>query len=398
MRRTSLAKFTGLFMGVSLLILPACVGTNSNNTNAPSPSRQLKIGVVGPFEGPNAHIGKMIMNSVKLYFDRSGAEGNYISLIPVDTKSDPAAAVAALQAVVPDQQLDALIAFYHSSTALAGKPLIQEAKLPTIIYSASNPAVTDNAPYFFRLVPTDDNQAVVLGDLAKTLGARKAAILYYADEYGKGLSDGIQTRVKQNGINVVSVQSYNATTTDFRPLLTVVKGENPDAVFICGFVEKSIAILNQAAEQGLKTKFLAGDGTFNEEQLIAGAGRNAEGVYVAAPYVFDESNQENKDFLEAYWKAYQPEGKRQKPASWSAFAYDAAGILGRALSSGHHDRASIYRYLQGMKTPQAGYDGVTGLTYFNDKGDAVGRNFRLAIVRNQQFSILTQAATAGNGQ
>ena len=367
---------TAVLLGLSL----GC-GTGSNLGPA-----EIKVGVEGPFEGPNAHIGRMIMNSVKLYFDQHHPDGFKVTLVPIDDKSNPADAVSALQAVVGDPKLVALVAFYNSSTALAGKPIIQEGKLPTLIYSASNPKVTDNAPYYFRLVPTDDNQAIGLSDYAKKLGAKRAAILYYADEYGKGLADGIQARAGADGYEIVSTQSYDTATTDFRPVLTVIKGKSPDVVFICGFVEKSIAILNQAAERGLKSKFLAGDGTFNEEQLIQGAGKNAEGVYVAAPYVFDETNEKNKSFLDGYWSANDKGGSRQKPASWTAFAYDASGILDAAFRSGHRDRASIQRFLKDMNSSQKGYDGITGLTYFNAKGDAVGRQFSLAVVKNQQFA------------
>jgi branched-chain amino acid transport system substrate-binding protein len=164
-----------------------------------------------------------------------------------------------------------------------------------------------------------------------------------------------------------------------------MKRKNPEVVVICGFVEKSIVILNQATEVGLKTTFLCGDGTFNEEQLIQGAGANAEGVFVAAPYVFDDLNTKNKEFLEAYWNAYAKNGPKEKPASWSAFAYDASAIFDKALKSGHRDRASIYQYLREMDAPGKGFDGVTGLTYFNDKGDAVNRQFRLAVVRDKHF-------------
>jgi branched-chain amino acid transport system substrate-binding protein len=348
-------------------------------------SARLKVGVVGPFDGPNAHIGAMIMNSVKLYFEQNRSPDFIVDLVPVDTKSDPATAVSAVQTVVADPTMIAFIAFYHSSTALSSKPVVQEAKIPTLIYSASNPDVTVNAPYYFRLVPTDDNQAVVLADYAKQLDAKTLGILYYADEYGKGLAEGIKARVAQTGVTVVGEQSYDATTSDFRPALAVIRSKKPDVIVICGFVEKSIAILNQAAEQGVKAKFLAGDGTFNEEQLVQGAGANAEGVYVASPYVFDEINPKNKAFLDAYWKAYDKAGEHHKPASWSAFAYDAAGILNRAFHAGHRDRASIHEYLRGMNTPEKGFDGITGLTYFNPQGNAVGRQFRLALVQGGRF-------------
>jgi branched-chain amino acid transport system substrate-binding protein len=374
---------------VALCALLAVVGCRqevvNDEGNAVPSVRQLKVGVVGPFDGPNAHIGPMIMNAVKLYFDQNQSSDFKVELVPVDTKSDPATAVSAVQTVVADPSLVALIAFYHSSTALSSKPVVQEAKVPTLIYSASNPQVTENAPYYFRLVPTDDNQAVVLADYAKQLGAKTLGILYFADEYGKGLADGIKTRTAQNGVKVVGEESYDATTNDFRPVLSVMRSKSPDVIAICGFVEKSIAILNQSAERGIKAKFLAGDGTFNEDQLVQGAGQNAEGVYVAAPYVFDESNPKNKAFLEAYWKAYEQGGEHRKPVSWSAFAYDAAAIFDKAFRAGHRDRASIREYLRGMRTPEKGYDGITGLTYFNPQGNAVGRQFRLALVQGGRF-------------
>jgi branched-chain amino acid transport system substrate-binding protein len=351
----------------------------------PADDSQVVIGVVGPFEGPNAHIGPMILNAARLGFDQNPVDGLTVKLIPIDTKSEPSAAVAALQGSVPDPKLVGLIAFYHSSTALAGKPVVQEARLPALIYSASNPAVTDNAPYYFRLVPTDDNQAVVLADYAHRIGAKRVAILYYADEYGKGLSDGFQARARALGVQVIDTHSYDPTTVDFRPVLAVLKRQAPDVVLICGFVEKSIMILNQSADQGFRPRFLAGDGTFNEDELVRGAGANAEGVYVAAPYVFDEANPKNRAFLEAYWRAYPGDGRQRKPASWTAFAYDAAGILARGLRAGHRTRDGLYGYVRGMTSPETGYDGITGVTYFNPKGDAVGREFRLAVVRQGKF-------------
>ena len=311
-----------IVVSMLVVIIFFCIGCDSKKTS----NDEIKIGVIAPYEGPNAHIGEMIMNSVKLYFNQNQFSNLNIKLVPVDTKSNPSDAVAALQSVISDSKVKALIGFYHSSTALACKSVIREAKIPTLIYSASNPKVTDETSFYFRLVPTDDSQAIVLADYAKKLGATKIGILYYADEYGKGLSDGIQTRAKDIGLAIVDIKSYDSTISDFRPILTVMKSKAPDVIMICGFVEKSIAILNQAAEKNLKIPFLAGDGTFNEDQLISGVGENAEGLYVAAPYVFNESNEKNIQFLENYWKAYPSNGPQKKPASWSAFAFDSAGI------------------------------------------------------------------------
>jgi len=366
---------------VMSMLFAGCPRTESVN-------EEIKIGVVAPFDGSNAHIGQLIMNSVELYFSQHQVANVPIKIIPIDTKSNPANATAALQSAIADSKLKAIIGFYHSSTASACKTIIQESKIPTLIYSASNPEVTSNAPYYFRLVPTDDNQSIVLADYAKQLGASRIGILYYADEYGKGLMDGVKQHSKEIGLDVVDIQSYDSSTNDFRPILTVMKGKQPEIIMICGFVEKSIAIINQAAEKGLKATFLCGDGTFNEQQLIQGTGKNSEGVYVAAPYVFDETNARNRVFLESYWKKYDISDNPQKPASWTVFAYDAAGIISHAIGDGKKERASITEYLQKMTSADFAYNGITGPIFFNENGDVEGRTFRLAVVKNQQFNAL----------
>jgi branched-chain amino acid transport system substrate-binding protein len=346
----------------------------------------IKIGVVAPFEGKNAHIGEIIFNSVNLFYNSAKPIPNlHVKLVPIDSKSSPTAVVAAVQTAVADPDIVAIIGFYHSSTALASKQIIREAKVPTLIYSASNPSVTDDTSYYFRLVPTDDNQAIVLADYAKKIGAKSVAILYFADEYGKGLHDGIKATADKIGIKVVSSYSYDESTNDFRPVLSVIKSKKPDAIIICGFVEKSIDILNHAAEKGMKGPFLTGDGTFNEEQLIKGAGANAEGVYVAAPYVFNESNPANKKFLEDYWAAYDKDQSKKKPASWAAFAYDAADILYKAIQQGKTNRQDIQGYLKAINSQANSQNGITGSIYFNSKGDAVGKKFRLARVKEGKF-------------
>ena len=94
----------------------------------------------------------------------------------------------------------------------------------------------------------------------------------------------------------------------------------------------------------------------------------------------------NKAFLEAYWAAYDTEGTRRTPASWSAFAYDAAGIFAGALGTGNVSREAIHDYLGNMKDSTSAYDGVVGSTYFDGEGEAAGRDFRLAVVTGGKFA------------
>jgi branched-chain amino acid transport system substrate-binding protein len=54
----------------------------------------------------------------------------------------------------------------------------------------------------------------------------------------------------------------------------------------------------------------------------------------------------------------------------SANAYDAAGILLQAIEKAGADRAKVREYMAGMNTPEKGFHGVSGLTFFDEHGDA----------------------------
>jgi branched-chain amino acid transport system substrate-binding protein len=348
----------------------------------------IKVGVIAPFTGPNAHIGTLIKNATNLYFDdlnkSGGINGKQIKLVFGDDASSPEQAVKAVQQLVEDKNVIALIAHYNSSCALATKQLVAEAQIPLITYSASNVEVTLNNKWVFRDVPTDASQAIALANFAQKLGARSAVILFFNDDYGKGLADGIKKRAMEIKLPIIAEQSYDQGTTNFRPQISVLKSKKPDVTFICGFVQESQAIILQARESEFKTTFLCGDGTFNVK-LIENAGSSAEGVYVASPLVYNENDPTVKTFLDKYRNKFNSPGDLTLPDAWGSFAYDCCGVVTVAVKAVGPDRSKIRDYWESMNTKEKAYSGVTGLTWFDKNGDSAERLFMLALVKDKQF-------------
>jgi len=111
--------------------------------------------------------------------------------------------------------------------------------------------------------------------------------------------------------------------------------------------------------------FVGGDGVFSPDfvRLAEGA---AEGSYVITPFVNDVSTPAIKAFSDAFEARFKME-----PDAWAALTYDAVGTVATAIAKVGLDRAKVRDALQAMDSPETGYSGVTGVTFFNADGDCV---------------------------
>ena len=72
------------------------------------------------------------------------------------------------------------------------------------------------------------------------------------------------------------------------------------------------------------------------------------------------------------------------PDTWAALTYDAVGMIVEAIEKGGENRKVIRDHLASIDTPEEGYDGITGLTYFDENGDCTKPAY-VKIVKDGQF-------------
>ena len=85
------------------------------------------------------------------------------------------------------------------------------------------------------------------------------------------------------------------------------------------------------------------------------------------------------------------------PDTWAALTYDAVGMIAEALEKTYNPEASvadnrkaIRDHLASLDTPEEGYKGVTGLTYFDINGDTVNKPAYVKSVKDGQFVAAEQ--------
>jgi len=160
--------------------------------------------------------------------------------------------------------------------------------------------------------------------------------------------------------------------------LTKIKGVSPDGIFIAGYYAEGALIADQAKKLGMDIPKFGADGLDNADYVRLG-GPGTDNTFLTAPFLAEAAGPEAKAFVDAFKAKYNRE------VDWmSANAYDAAGIVIEAIAKAGPDRAKIRDYLASMDSKDKGYQGVTGVTYFDAKGDCVKPAF-VKMVKDGKF-------------
>jgi branched-chain amino acid transport system substrate-binding protein len=364
-------KFTVLLVLLLMigLIASGCGGSGDKDgadKGGQADSDVIKIGVYEPLTGTNAAGGQMTVEGIKLANQLyPEVLGKKVELIIVDNKSEKQEAANAVERLISKENVNLIIGTYGSSLAMSGGPVAMDAGIPVIGCSPTNPAVTLDNPYYFRVCFIDPFQGTVMSNYAtKTLGAKTAAIIQdVQQDYSVGLSSYFEKAFKAaNGEDsIVEKVNYNTGDKDFSAQLTAVKAANPDVIFAPGnFLECGILVA-KARELGI-TPILGGD-TWEAEEFLNQV-KNYQDIYFSTHFTAEEPVTEiSTVFLDEYAKAYPD----KTPNAFGALGFDtyilALDAIERANSA---DPEAIKEALAATE----GFKGATGIITLDENGDA----------------------------
>jgi branched-chain amino acid transport system substrate-binding protein len=339
-----------------------------------SQTRVVKIGFIGPLTGPNAAQGVGARNAFDLAIREANASGKFpykIEMVALDDASDPATGVAAALKLVSDPAVVTASGHWNSPVALATIHTFHTYRIPFIVWGAIHPDITAfyKYPGVNRVAPTlvQENNPLcdwVIGEL----GYKNFSIISDTSSYGETNVKAFRPMGEKMGAKILSVDSVTVGTTDFRPILTKVKGLNPDAVYFGGVVMEGALIRDQMEKVGLKKAFCAISG-IKDDKFLEVAGPSGEGTLTIKPGKPIEKLEGGMKFV----KAYESAGYREPFGAYGPNAYDSAGILLEAISKvGPDDKGAIAKYVRNIK-----YKGLMGETTF----DATGQTTNIVVSR-----------------
>jgi branched-chain amino acid transport system substrate-binding protein len=378
-RSLVLVLCTALIIGV----LSGCAQTTSTSGGD---SDVIKIGVFEPMTGANAAGGEMTVEGIELAHKKKGEVlGKKVELVIVDNKSDKVEAANAASKLIEQDKVVAIIGSYGSSLSMAAGDIVKNAQVPAVGCSPTNPLVTLNNDYYFRVCFIDPFQGTVMANYAfNNLGAKTAAIIQdVQNDYSVGLSKYFADAFKKltgNENSILTTTSYNAGDQDFTAQLTSVKSLNPDVIFAPGNYGESALLIKQARDLGINAPFLGGD-TWESPEFLSIGGEAVEGAAFSSHFTSEAPVTSVSDtFLSEYKEEFG-----QDANAFAALGYDAYMLVLDAIErAGSADSNAIRDAIAAT----SGFVGATGNITLDENGDAV-KSAVINQVKDGKFVYLT---------
>lgn len=337
---------------------------------APAADNVIKIGHVGPTSGGIAHLGKDNENGARMAIEKLNAANPTINgspatfeLLVEDDAGDPKQGVAAAQKLV-DAKVAGIIGHLNSGTTIPASQLYNDAGIPQISPSATNPKYTRQGfQGAFRMVADDVHLGGTLGKYAvETLKGKNVAVIDDRTAYGQGVADEFEKGVKAAGGTVVGREFTNDKASDFNAILTTLKAKKPDVIFFGGMDAVAGPMMKQMKSLGINAKFMGGDGICTSAlPQLAGDGMGDDQVYCAEAGGVEGEQKAGMDKFRADFQAkYNAEVQVYAP-----YVYDAVNVMVAAMVAANS--SDPVKYLPELKKIQ--HTGVTGNIAFDEKGD-----------------------------
>ena len=361
---------------VMALSLVACGGSSSGSSQASSGdsgNKVVKIGVFEPQTGDNGAGGKQEILGMQYanYVQPTveiGGETYDVQLEIVDNRTTPENGKSAAAELV-NRGVSMVLGSYGSGVSMAGGEVFQEAGLPALGTSCTNPQVTAGCDVYFRLAFLDPFQGTVLANYAyKELGVTTAYVLgMLGSDYDQGLVYYFTEAFEGLGGTVVA-ESFPEGSANFVSYINNAKSAGAGVIFAPVSINYAQLIVEAAAAQGYQGALLGSD-TWDSNKVIESATGKDVTAYVTTFYQEGgnpEFDSGIKEWINANPDAKTNNGGNDMVAAVTAVGYDAYFTALEALKiAGSTDPKAVLEAL-----PSVSFEGVTGLIEFDDIGDA----------------------------
>lgn len=340
------------------VVIAGCLGA------ALSAQADIKIGVAGPFSGPNATYGAQYWKGATQAAEdinaAGGINGEKIVLVQGDDACEPKQAVAVANRLVDQDKVMAVVGHFCSSSTMPASEVYDDAGVLSITPGSTNPQITERGmKTLFRMCGRDDQQGAIAATfMLDKLKAKKVAIIHDKDTYGQGLADATKAALEKRGVKEVMYEGLSRGEKDFNALVTKIAQANPDVVYFGGCHPEAGPLVRQMREQGVKANFFSGDCIVTQELVTAAGGpQYTNGIYMTFG---NDPRQiaDGKAVIETFRKGgFEPEG-------YTLYAYASVQALAAAYKGAGKDNEKASEWLKSHDVPT-----VMGKKAWDGKGD-----------------------------
>jgi branched-chain amino acid transport system substrate-binding protein len=391
-----------LLVATAALVMLSGCESKSNGGNA----SVIKIVSSMPRTGSARAQTDTLVNGIKMALDEAGGKAGGFTIEYLDWDDATAAAAnwtaeaetANADRASKDPDVMVYLGTYNSGAAKISMPILNRAGVLMISPANTWPGLTKpgvgepGEPEIYRptgkvnyarVVPADDLQGPLGADWAKEMGVKSVFVLDDNEVYGRGIATLFSERCQEIGIKVLGHDSIDAKSQEYKSLMTMIKGKNPDMVYFGGTTQsKGGQVAKDMVGVGLTCKLMVPDGCMEDAFIESAGAANLNGrCYVTFGGMPPEELQgKGKEFVEKYKAKFGA-----MPEAYAIYGYEAAKVALKAIEqAGKKDRAAILAACLAIKD----FDGTLGKWSFDANGDTTLTTMSGNIVRDGEFKFV----------
>lgn len=347
----------------ALLAAAAAVAMGASAANA-----DIVIATAGPMTGQYATFGAQMKAGAEMAVAdinaAGGVMGEKLVLEIGDDACDPKQAVAVANQFA-NKGVVLVAGHFCSGSSIPASDVYEEEGIIQISPASTNPKLTESGKEnVFRTCGRDDQQGVVAGEfLATEYKDGKVAILHDKSAYGKGLADETKAVMNKAGKQETLYEAYTAGERDYSALVTKMKSEGIDVVYVGGYHTEAGLLLRQMRQQGMKTQLVSGDAMMTQE-FWSITGRDGEGTLMT----FSPDPRKNPVAAPVVEKF---RAKGIEPEGYVLYTYGTIQAWAQAVEKAKS--TEMEKVIESLHANE--FDTVLGKIGFDEKGDVTAPGY-----------------------
>ncbi len=379
--RTSLAS---LFALLAVLASP------------PALAQPIRIGAPQPMTGPDAPFGDKFKKAYGMAIEEinaaGGVKGRMLEIVIEDHQAKNALAATVAEKLITQEKVLVMTGGRASGQAMEIASVSQRLKTPYLIDHPSADMVTSKGfEWVFRNNPTGSIYPAAFNDfIASFPGAmpKSAAVIYDNTLFGKTIGAAVMKQLKAKGVPIVADEAYPLNTLDFKPIMTKVKGTNPDYLLLVAVsTTDAILLTRHAKEIGIRPRAYVGfGGGFGVADMATQLGPLAQNVFSSAAWSGNPNDPKVKAFYEKFHAQFGIWPHEHEVEGYSAI-YILADALKRAKLTGalDADRDAIRQALLATDMTT-----VFGKVKFGNWAGPLGDTYTNQNIYSPEHSVMAQ--------
>jgi branched-chain amino acid transport system substrate-binding protein len=291
--------------------------------------------VVGVLHREDFAYAKMMRTAFEMALEEinavKGVSDRTVKLAFADDRGDPKTGEQAVRELVLEKKAVMLVGGYSSSNTLKMAFAANRLNIPFLVCTAADDRITQHKlKNIYRLNPPVSEYTKGLEKfLQERIKPASMSIVYENSPFGTGSAMRMMWFCRENDIAIKAIQPYfkeGATSDDMQRILTPIRNDPPDVLFMSSYLKDAILLVNKISELGIKSLLCGGAGGFTHDDFPGKTATASQYLLTATLWSPPGSAAQANDFSQRFNKRH---GK--KPDYHAVEAYSALLVAATAI-------------------------------------------------------------------